>query len=315
MNKWAIGVDLGGTKISAGVVDITGQIVRGAVIVPTESWKNPEAIFENTTRTVDLCLQRSKTNFKDIIGLGFGVPTVMCSNNSILAVSNNLPSMGGFNLGKRLSDYYKEKRIIIENDANCFIVGEKLCGNAKGYRFCCGVTLGTGLGLGIILNNEIYHGSGGWAGEIWCSPYKKHKNIEAILSGKGLSSQYERLTGIKVDAFVIGEKARQGDENAKKTWKIFGEALGYALSYLVNILNPKIIVIGGSISEAYDCFINFTENLLKEYTRSYSQLKVVRAKHSNLGGVIGAGLLVFQKWQSPGEYDLPPRIGPVIMLD
>ena len=115
MNKWAIGVDLGGTKISAGVVDITGQIVRGAVIVPTESWKNPEAIFENTTRTVDLCLQRSKTNFKDIIGLGFGVPTVMCSNNSILAVSNNLPSMGGFNLGKRLSDYYKEKRIIIEN--------------------------------------------------------------------------------------------------------------------------------------------------------------------------------------------------------
>ncbi len=295
MSTQVIGIDLGGTKVSAGIVDIAGQIVGEIVSCPTESWKNPEGIFENLIRTIDLCLRRSKTNFKDIIGIGIGVPTVFDKEKSILTASNNLPAMTGFNLKERLQDYYEEKRIVIENDANCFIIGEKLRGNAKGYRFCCGVTLGTGLGLGIILDNKLYHGSKGWAGEMWCSPYGKYQNLEQILSGKGLSSQYKRLTGIRIEANLIEEKARQGDENARKTWEIFGKALGYALSYVVNILNLEIIVIGGSISEAYDCFINFTKNSLKKYTRSYSQLKVVKAKYSNLAGIIGAGSLFFEE--------------------
>lgn len=294
MNTWTIGVDLGGTKISAGIVDITGKIIRETVILHTESWKSPEEILKNITMTIDLCLKRSGISLKNITGIGVGVATVANNNGSILTNSDNLPTMGGFNLKGKLLEYYKGKKIIIENDADCFIVGEKLCGNARGYRFCCGVTLGTGLGIGIILNNRIYHGSKGWAGEICYSPYKRYKNIEGMVSGKGLSSQYEKLTGLKVEAFLIEKKARQGDRRAKETWKIFGEALGYALSYLVNILDPEIIVIGGSISKAYDCFIDSTQNVLERYTKSYSQLKVARAKCSNLSGIIGAGVLASQ---------------------
>jgi len=294
MNIWVIGIDLGGTKISAGIVDRSGRIVGEIVTLPTESWKSPERIFENMTRTIDLCLKRSKINLKNITGIGVGVPTVLDNDSGTLTSSDNLPTMGGFNLKNALLKYYRGKKIIIENDANCFIIGEKLCGKAKDYRFCCGVTLGTGLGVGIILNDKLYRGSKGSAGEIWRSPYKKYKNIEEIVSGKGLSSQYEKLTGLKVEAPLIEEKARQGDEKAKEVWKIFGEALGYALSYLVNILDPEIIVIGGSISKAYDCFIDFTQNMLKKYTKSYNQLKVVKAKYSNLSGIIGAGFLASQ---------------------
>lgn len=295
MNTWTIGVDLGGTKISAGIVEITGRIAREIVTLPAESWKSPQEIFKNITKAIDLCLKRSKIKFKNVTGIGVGVPTILDSNRSILESSDNLPTMGGFNFKNKLEEHYEGKKIIIENDANCFIMGEKLCGEAKNHRFCCGVTLGTGLGIGIILNNELYHGSKGWAGEIWRSSYKKYKNIEEVVSGKGLSSQYEKLTGLKAEAHLIEEKAHQGDEKAKETWKIFGEALGCALSYLVNILDPEIIVIGGSISKAYDCFIDFTRDILKKYTKSYSQLKVVRTKYSNLSGMIGAAVLASQE--------------------
>lgn len=299
MNTWTIGVDLGGTKISAGIVEITGRITREIVTLPTESWKSPQEIFKNITKAIDLCLKRSKIKFKNVTGIGVGVPTILDSNRSILESSDNLPTMEGFNLKNKLLEHYKGKKIIIENDANCFIMGEKLCGKAKNYRFCCGVTLGTGLGMGIILNNQLYHGSKGWAGEIWRSPYKEYKNIEEVVSGKGLSSQYGKLTGLKVEAHLIEEKARQGDKEAEEAWKIFGEALGCVLSYLVNILDLEIIVIGGSISKAYDCFIDSTQNMLKRYTKSYSQLKVVRAKYSNLSGIIGAGILASQEPPAP----------------
>lgn len=298
MNTWTIGIDLGGTKISAGIVDITGKIAGEIATFSTEAWKSPEEIFKNITKAIDLSLKKSEMSLKNITGIGIGVPTVV-EGGSILGDSDNLPTMGGFNLKNKLLEHYEGKKIIIENDANCFIIGEKLCGKAKNYQFCCGVTLGTGLGIGIILNNELYHGSKGWAGEMNHSPYKEYKNIEEILSGKGLSLQYEKLTGLKVEAHVIAEKTRQGDKEAKKTWKIFGEALGYALSYLVNILDPEIIVIGGSISKSYNCFIDFTQDILKEYTKDYSQLKVARAKHSNLSGVIGTGVLASQIFYLP----------------
>lgn len=291
MNIWTIGIDFGGTKISTGIVDITGKIAGEIVTSPTKSWESSEKIFKNLIRTVDVCLKKSKSSFKSISGIGIGVPTGVGSDTDTLVSSDNLPTMEGFNLKDKLLDNYKGKKIIIENDANCFIMGEKLCGNAKEYRFCCGVTLGTGLGVGILLNGELYHGSKGWAGEICYSPYKRYKNIERIVSGKGLSLHYEKLTGLKMGAHLIAEKARQGDNKAKETWKIFGEALGYALSYVVNIIDPEIIVIGGSISKAYDCFIDSTQNMLKRYVKGYSQLKVVRAKHSDLSGIIGAGVL------------------------
>ena len=294
-SKCTLGVDLGGTKVSAGVVDIRWKIVVEVIALSTESWKSPEKIVDNIKRATDLCLRKSRISLKNITGIGVGIPTVMKSSGAALASSDNLPTMSGFNLKSRLLDCYPDKNIVIENDANCFVLGETLYGNARNHRFCCGITLGTGVGMGLILNGEIYHGSQGWAGEIWHSPYQEYENIEGIISGKGLSLHYEELAGLRIGADLIQEKARQGDKKAKEVWKIFGEALGYVLCYVVNILNPEIIVIGGSISQAYDSFIDFVENILEKYTKSYSQLRVVRAKHIKSSGIIGASVLARQK--------------------
>jgi len=182
----------------------------------------------------------------------------------------------------------------MNNDANAMILGESLWGAGKGSNCVLGITLGTGLGCAVVIDNKIWMGATETAGEIWISPYKDGI-IEDIVSGKGVSKLYEKLSGLKVTAKEVSARALNGDSGAKSAWDEFGKALAYALSWSVNLIDPDVVIIGGSIANAMELFYSsLNETLRKNICPVPAQnLRIVRAQLGDNAGLTGAAALVY----------------------
>jgi glucokinase len=288
-NQYVIGIDLGGTKICAALVDSNGNVVGEAAFRPTEATKPPAVIVDNIVEAASRALRSERATLDQIGGIGIGIPTVL-DETGACCYSDGIPTLTGFNIGKALTDKLG-LTVYQDNDANCFALGEVRYGAGAGARVFCGVTLGTGVGIGIIIEGKVFRGAWGGAGEIWVSPYKEGI-VEDHVSGRGLSETYRELSGMTIEARAIEERARLGDEKAKKTWEIFGEDLGYVLCYLVNILNPDVLVVGGSISNAMDLFYGPVERMIRKHTAENKRVKILKGKLGALAGVIGAAALI-----------------------
>ena len=183
----------------------------------------------------------------------------------------------------------------INNDANCFVLGETLFGAGKDCSIAYGVTLGTGFGSGIVMNKKIYNGATGTASEIWYFRYNGGI-IEDYISGKGIQNIYKKLTDNQLEPPEILAKAKNGESPAVTAWKEFGKHLGIALSYVVNVLDPEVIIVGGSLSNAFGFFIDsLRETLTKHiHDKPAQHLKIKLNTLGELGGVIGAASLGFE---------------------
>ena len=291
MSNFVVGVDVGATKIAAQVVNTAGKPLGNLITLGT----GDEAghIINNIIIAIESCVKSAGLNINDIYGIGLGVTSTVAADGTLIK-PNNLPSMRGINLKKLLGVKYKPIIVEVENDANSFILGEAIFGKAKGYQNCCGVTLGTGLGLGIIINGKLYRGAHGDAGEIWPSPYWEGINVEHAVSGRGISILYKSLTGMTLNADEIAIRAHKGDSKALEAWGLFGERLGFVLSYIMNILDPGIIVLGGSVATAYDLFISQMHSAIDLHTIN-NKIKIEIASNLNVSPVVGAASLVLRR--------------------
>ena len=185
--------------------------------------------------------------------------------------------------------------VVMDNDANALLLGESIFGAGKGYRTVLGYTLGTGLGCAIIIDNKLFTGANGMAGEIWPSPHK-NATIEDTVSGRGVSAIYHDLTGQMKTAKEISAMARDGDKNAIMTWNEFGKSLAFSLAWGINMIDPDIAVIGGSIAESMDLFYDSMDLALRKYICPVpaSKTKVVKAALADNAGFIGAAGLLMQ---------------------
>lgn len=226
---------------------------------------------------------------EDVDRVGLGVPTTLDEQGGMVACPN-LPTMGGFRIGRELEDALG-RPVVLENDANCFAYGEWYAGAGKGTSICCGITLGTGLGMGIVMEGRIYRGSHGSAGEIWFSPYGNGRRVEEIVSGPGVAAVYRERAGQALKAREIAERAREGEEAAVEVWRTFGEALGFALSYVVNVLDPEVVVIGGSVGAAHDLFEGSVRSVLERYVYDSQAVRIAPASLGKVAGALGAALL------------------------
>jgi glucokinase len=181
----------------------------------------------------------------------------------------------------------------MDNDANALLLGEGIWGAGKGHKTILGFTLGTGLGCAIVVDKKLFTGTNGMAGEIWPSPYE-NGTIEDIVSGRGVSATYNRLTDQLKSSKDIAILAREGDINALETWNIFGTALGTALAWGINIIDPGIVILGGSIANSIDLFYDQMNNSLRKYICPVpaEKTKVVKAELGDNAGFIGAAALV-----------------------
>ncbi|MFI5237842.1 MAG: ROK family protein, partial [Ignavibacteriales bacterium] len=160
-NKYAIGVDLGGSSIKLGIVTNTGRIIK-KISLRTEAEKGPKKVIEKIISGIKELIENSKYK---ISGIGIGCPGVVTPGKGIVENPPNLPGWDRVNIGKIISREFK-KTVLVDNDANAAAIGELTFGSGKKYKSFIMITLGTGVGGGIVIDKKIYHGDFGAAGEI-----------------------------------------------------------------------------------------------------------------------------------------------------
>lgn len=314
--RWIVGVDLGGTNIVTGLLPMEGGPVHGLQSLTTESQRGPkfvvDRIIEMVEGSISMTLAQQGGTREDVAGVGIGSPGPLDRKSGIVI---NTPNLGWRNFPLRdLIANGVNLPATLDNDANCATYGEWWLGAGRNADTLVGLTLGTGIGGGIVLNGEIYHGVSDVAGEIGhmtidstgrrcnCGNYGC---LEAYASGpaialravEGIESGVETILSEMVDgrlelvtAATVYEAAVRGDDYAEEVMKDTARFLGAGVANLVNILNPEMIVIAGGVTKAGD---HLFEPLRAEVRRrafrsAEERCQIVPAELPGTAGVVGA---------------------------
>lgn len=237
-HKIKIGIDIGGTKISAGVVK-DGNILAKETI-PTPITKKQEVIIESIHSII------KKLNRKGLAGIGIGVPGLVNTKAGMVYDIQNIPALSGVALKKIIEGQWNLP-VYINNDANCFALGAINSGYGKKFRNLIGLTLGTGLGGGIVINGKLHQGVGCGAGEFGSLPYREGI-LENYCSGQFFQNYY-RISGEKAATLAM-----EGNKKARQMFQYFGHHLGKTIKIAIHILAPEAVILGGSLSRSFQLF-------------------------------------------------------------
>jgi glucokinase len=292
-----IGVDIGGTKIRAGAVTSAGNLYGNPFTVPTGGNDSKETITGRIIGSINTVLENNSLSAKDIVGIGLGVTGPIDIKNGTILDCPQLPTMHDFPLKKMIAAQFG-CHVSMNNDANALVLGESIWGAGNGYPVVLGFTLGTGLGCAIVINKKLHLGATEMSGEIWVSPYRDG-TIEDYVSGRGISMMYRKLTNKEKSAVEIADLARKRDPHAIATWSEFGQSLAFAVAWSVNIIDPDIIVLGGSIANAMDLFNDPMQAFLRKYIcpAPAEKTRVVKTILGDDAGFMGSAALVRQENQ------------------
>jgi glucokinase len=238
IQKTVIGVIFSGKYLCAARIE--NGMVADIVHVDVNNHESEEVILSEIIKAINSVYTDS------VLGIGVGVPSLVDVKNGIVINPTNIPSWHKVHLKDILEEKFNIP-VCINNDANCFALGEKYFGGAKDFENIAGVTIDTGLGVGIIINGKLYSGRNAGAGEFCSMPYKEH-DYEYYCS----SQYFEEKYGIKHD--ILLERAYNKDKIALVIYELFGTDLGNAIKAIMYALDPDAIVIGGRLAEAYDFF-------------------------------------------------------------
>ena len=271
-----IGVDLGGSNIRCGLIE-TGN----AVTKLTEPCRSDQPENEVLEQIKGLIRQLINPSVK---GIGIGVPSVVDVQKGIVYNVANIPSWKEVHLKDILEAEFGIS-VCVNNDANCFALGEHRCGAGKPFQNILGVTLGTGVGAGLIINNELYCGTNTGAGEIGCLPYLEH-TLE-FYCGSAFFTEYHHTTG-KAAAML----AESGDANALKIWEEFGKHMGVLVKIILYAYDPDAIIFGGSIANAYSYFEKATRKEMEifDYPETLKKIQILISNREDIS-LLGAAAL------------------------
>ncbi|QMU28553.1 ROK family protein [Adhaeribacter radiodurans] len=275
-----IGLDIGGTKIHIGLVE-AGKITKELKIA-TAAQASKKEILNQLVQSIEQLME------PDVMGIGVGVPGLVDEEKGVVCDVQNIPDFTEIPLKNYLEDYFR-KSVYLTNDANSFILGEKLYGRAQPYKNVVGLTLGTGFGGGIILNNQLYSGAFSSAGEFGGIPYLD-STLEDYCSGKFFQNQFG----------VLGQEVHQaavkGDNRAIAMLEQFGTHLGEAIKMILFALAPEAIFLGGSVSKCFPFFKDAMQQRVEEFPfeRVKKQL-IIEQSHMRNGAILGAAALVQMK--------------------
>jgi glucokinase len=233
-----IGIDLGGTKVGIGRVE-DGRIVRHVSAAVSAQGTERQVIDEVVAAVAQLF-------DPEVAGIGVGVPSVVDIEKGIVYDVQNIPSWKEVPIKDILENRFG-RPVYVNNDANCFAVGEKHFGKGIPFRHLVGLIVGTGLGAGIILNGRLYSGPNCGAGEFGMIPYK-----DSILEHYASGQFFTRSYGIRGEE--VHARAERGDPEACAVFDRFGAHLGDALMIIMLAVDPEAIILGGSVSRDFPFF-------------------------------------------------------------
>ena len=296
----AVGVDLGGTKIAAGIFEPGGKLVGDLAIEPTLADGPAEGSWQAFLRAVDGAIAGAGVDSGALAGIGVGAPGPLDASSGTLLEIPTLPGLQYFPLRGRLVQRY-ETRVEISNDGNCFALGEALYGAASSEAVVLGVTMGTGCGAGLVVDGRIHEGATFNAGEVYRAPCGE-RTFDEALSGPGLEQLYRERVGSNRPGPEISELARNGDPVAREVFEAFGVDVARGLGILAAVLDPQVIVLGGGVAAAFDCFGEVVKREISHYLAptAAEQLRIVASEAGAAAGAAGAAALVF----SAGEKEV-----------
>lgn len=280
-NNKLIGIDLGGTKIQAGLIkgnDVLKIIYR---LIPAQT-SNPNDIMDILIELISELFE------KDVVGIGIGVPSLVNRQKGIVYHVQNIPSWKNVLLADILEKRFNVP-VYLDNDANCFALGEYKFGAGRGSGNFVGLTLGTGMGAGIITEGHILKDANCGSGEFGSIPYKDG-TYEDYCSGKFFKHFYNQ------NGENLYKKAEKGDDKAIKAFNEFGKHLGNAIKTIMFAVDPHKIIIGGSVANSK---VFFEKSLFETinsfpYPESVQNLEIIFTKTPNIA-IFGAASLYFDR--------------------
>lgn len=309
MKEYCFGIDIGGTTVKCGLFNVKGDILEKWEI-PTRTENNGINILPDVADAINGKIQERDLDRNEISGIGVGIPGPVDENGAVLCAVNL--HWGYVQLEDQLQRL-TGLPVKAGNDANVAALGEMWKGGGAGYHNVVMVTLGTGVGGGIIVNGKIVtgtHGAGGEIGHI----HVEHSETEHCNCGNcGCLEQYTSATGVvrmakqflaetdtpsvlregKVTAKTIFDAVKAGDGLAQQIAEKFGKYLGTALAVIAGVVDPEVFVIGGGVSKAGHVLLDYIQKYYKEYAFSACKDAVFAlAELGNDAGICGAAKLV-----------------------
>ena len=312
MKNYVFGVDVGGTTVKIGLFDKEGKAIDKWEI-PTRTANGGEAILPDIAKSIEDKMAEKNISKDDLIGVGLGAPGPV-DDNGMIHKAVNL-GWGEFSIKDKLEGILGVQ-VEAGNDANVAALGEMWQGGGRGYKNVVAVTLGTGVGGGIIVDGQILSGTSGAAGEIGHIHLNDNELSVCGCGNRGCLEQYASATGVvrlakrrlvadekpsvlrdtELSAKAVFDAVKAGDEVAIDVAKEFGRCLGIGLAIVAAVMNPQIFVIGGGVSKAgpvlFDYIIPAYNNNVFPAARD---IKFALAELGNDAGIYGAAKLVLDK--------------------
>jgi len=309
--EFAVGIDLGGTFIKGGVIDLTGKVVYNTS-VDTKAEEGADAVLERMAQLSRQVVKDASIDWKQVKCVGIGTPGPLNTREGIVYTAPNLPGWENVTVVKILREKLKLP-VFLENDANAAAYAESWVGAGRGASSMIMLTLGTGIGGGIVLDGEVWHGRDDAAGEIGhmsinydgptcncgsqgcleayaSAPATVRRTLAEIEDGMMTSLSDEIDAGKEITTKMIYEHAVAGDVFARQMIEATGRLLGVGVANLANIFNPELVVLFGGLSGAGEMlFAPVREEVKRRALKPAADtLKVVPAQLGGEAGIIGA---------------------------
>lgn len=310
-----IGIDVGGTNVKIALVD-EGKIIYSNS-VPTYAQMGYEYTVNNIKQAIKDLMKETSTTSKDIKGIGFDFPGQVDYKTGVVKLAPNIPGWVNVPIAKMIEEEFHIPTKI-DNDVRCAALGELKFGAGKGCEnFVC-ITVGTGIGSGLVINGQLVRGAANAAGEIGHIKLQMHNGpicgcgdtgcLEAFASGpsivalaqeylkSGKSTKFREMAGAdgEITPYIVAKAAEAGDPVAKRIFQIVGEYVGMGLVSVINLLNPEKVIIGGGVAEAGELLFEPIRKTVMERAMVVAResVEIVPALLGNSAGVIGASMLV-----------------------
>lgn len=301
--KYFIGIDLGATNIKLGLIK-NRKIVRKQVLL-TSAFVSQEKLILGICASIAEFIASEHLSKNEILGIGMGLPGPVDSLKGLVHFFPNL--QGWHNVPLQLVMQRKTRLpVAIDNDANLMALAEVRIGAARGLKNVVCITLGTGVGGGIIINGDVYRGASGVAGEIGHIPLNEQGPkcncggiacLERYVGNKTILADTQRVLGQGISLEAVTCLAKRGNRKAIAVWANAASHLGVGLSGVVNILNPEAIIIGGGVAKAGKFILDKVQQVIfkRAMPHSVKTVKILKAKLGVDAGMLGAALLIEEK--------------------
>ena len=299
--KFIIGIDLGGTNLKVALLDLNYHI-KDKEILGTRSFMEKNHLISGIVHAVNRFIKYNNLSKAQVLGVGLGLPGPIDAKNGIVHFFPNIPGWKEV----KLRDILKKKlglAVLLDNDAKLMTIAEHRLGAARGFNNVLCMTLGTGIGGGLIINGKLYRGFNNAAGEVGHIPINENGAscncgasgcLEAYVGNRKIALDARKSFKRNITLEELSELAYKRNKAAISVWHKTGSHLGFALAGVVNLLNLDAIVIGGGVSRAGKVLFDNITKALKAQAMSVQarRVRVLKAKLGSKAGIIGAAIMV-----------------------